>query len=100
MRPAYGKSVAKYRRQISRTSQPAAQLVRNQTAKSVVRSQHRIPFSALAQMAFPEGTAINLAILTHIDLRTAQRWLANDTEPPAAALGIVLEEIMRRLHQR
>lgn len=60
----------------------------------------RIHFRDLARMAFPNKTDANLAFLAHVDARTARRWLAGDSEPPADVLGIVLAEIMTRFHQR
>jgi hypothetical protein len=60
----------------------------------------RISFRDLAQMAFPIKTEANLAFLARVEARTARRWLADDNEPPAEVLGVVLCEIMRRFHQR
>lgn len=60
----------------------------------------RIRFVDLAAMAFPIKTEANLAFLARVDARTARRWLADNNEPPAEALGLVLCEIMRRYHQR
>lgn len=61
---------------------------------------HRIHFAELARFAWPTKTEANLAFVARVDARTARRWLAGDTEPPACALGLVLAEIMRRFHQR
>jgi hypothetical protein len=61
---------------------------------------HRIHFRELACMAFPQKTDANLAFHARVDVRTARRWLADDTEPPADVLGLVLAEIMKRFHQR
>lgn len=60
----------------------------------------RIHFRELAIMAFPKKTEANLAFMARVDPRTVRRWLADDTEPPADVLGIILAEIMRRFHQR
>jgi hypothetical protein len=60
----------------------------------------RIRFADLAAMAFPVKTEANLAFLARVDARTARRWLADNNEPPAEALGLILCEIMRRYHQR
>ena len=60
----------------------------------------RIRFADLASMAFPVKTEANLAFIARVDPRTARRWLADNTEPPAEVLGIILCEIMRRFHQR
>lgn len=60
----------------------------------------RIRFRDLAIFAFPQKTEANLAFITGYDPRTCRRWLADDSEPPAEALGAVLAEIMRRFHQR
>ena len=86
----------------SRVSQDEA--IEKQGAKSVrpvarINGQ-RIHFAELASMAFPQKTDANLAFLASVDMRTARRWLADDTEPPADVLGIILAEIMRRFHQR
>ena len=70
-------------------------------AKPVRRiNGQRIRFADLAAMAFPVKTEANLAFVARVDPRTARRWLAGDTEPPAEALGSILCEIMRRYHQR
>lgn len=60
----------------------------------------RISFRDLAVMAFPVKTEANLAFVARVDPRTSRRWLADNTEPPAEVLGIILCEIMRRYHQR
>lgn len=60
----------------------------------------RIRFAELARMAWPQKTESNLAFLARVDARTARRWLADDNEPPAEVLGIILAEIMKRFHQR
>lgn len=60
----------------------------------------RIHFRDLARMAFPEKTESNLAFFARVEARTARRWLADDNEPPADVLGLVLAEIMKRFHQR
>ncbi len=71
------------------------------TAKPVRHiNGQRISFRDLAVMAFPNKTEANLAFLARVDARTARRWLADNTEPPADALGLILCEIMRRYHQR
>jgi hypothetical protein len=60
----------------------------------------RIRFADLARMAWPQKTEQNLAFIARVDPRTARRWLSDDNEPPADALGIILAEIMKRYHQR
>lgn len=60
----------------------------------------RIRFADLARMAWPQKTESHLAFIARVDARTARRWLADDNEPPAEALGIILAEIMKRYHQR
>lgn len=60
----------------------------------------RITFRDLAMFAWPRKTDVFLSDLTGYDARTCRRWLANATEPPAEALGVILGEIMRRFHQR
>ena len=80
------------------------QIQRENTDKSVrpvtrINGQ-RIHFRDLARMAWPNKTEQNLAFVARVDPRTARRWLSDDNEPPADALGIVLAEIMKRFHQR
>src|SRR4051812_41448753 len=58
----------------------------------------RIRFADLARMAWPQKTEQNLAYLARVDARTARRWLADNNEPPAEVLGIILAEIMKRFH--
>lgn len=60
----------------------------------------RIRFADLARFAWPTKTEANLAFFLKVDPRTVRRWLADDNEPPADALGVVLAEIMKRFHQR
>jgi hypothetical protein len=60
----------------------------------------RIYFADLARFAWPRKTEANLAFIAKVDARTARRWLAGHTEPPAAALGGILAEILMRYHQR
>jgi hypothetical protein len=90
--------------QISQASAHDGEVVEEQRAKSVRPvtriNGERIHFAQLACMAFPRKTDANLAFFAKVDVRTARRWLADDTEPPADVLGLVLMEIMRRFHQR
>lgn len=58
----------------------------------------RISFRDLAKFAWPNKTEQFLSFLTGYDARTCRRWLANQTEPPADALGVILCEIMSRYH--
>ena len=60
----------------------------------------RISFRDLAKFAWPQKTDQFLSHLTGYDARTCRRWMANQTEPPAEALGAILQEIMRRFHVR
>jgi hypothetical protein len=81
----------------------APQLVDEPSAKPVhVRriNGQRISFSDLAHMAWPGKTEANIAFIAKVDPRTARRWLADDSEPPADVLGAILCEIMRRYHKR
>lgn len=110
MRNVYGGSVAGARKvsgQILHDVKPDSEFKQNQQVSSdrIVRpvtriNGHRISFRDLALMAFPKKTEANLAFATGYDPRTCRRWLADDTEPPAEALGAVLAEIMKRFHQR
>jgi hypothetical protein len=107
MRVVYGGSAAGSNRVEGRNSREAiepSQATEISDAKSVravtrINGQ-RIHFRDLACMAFPTKTDANLAFFARVDARTARRWLADDTEPPADVLGLVLAEIMKRFHQR
>ena len=68
--------------------------------KVVQLNSARIQFKDLARFAWPTKTEYFLAELTGVDPRTCRRWLSDQNEPPADALGVVLCEIMRRFHQR
>lgn len=72
------------------------------TVKSVRPVTHingaRITFRELAKFAWPQKTEQFLSFLTGYDARTCRRWLADQTSPPADALGVVLCEIMKRYH--
>ncbi len=68
--------------------------------KVVQLASARIRFRDLAKFAWPSKTEHHLAHITGYAVRTCERWLADNTEPPAEALGAVLCEIMRRFHQR
>jgi hypothetical protein len=110
MRIVYGNSVAGTRKadgQNLQAPRPSEQIQQNQIERPdrIVRpvtriNGARIHFRELALMAWPKKTEANLAFHTHYDPRTCRRWLADDTEPPADALGVVLAEIMQRFHQR
>jgi len=107
MRVVYEGSGIGTRKTDGRDLQPGADLgevVDEQHAKSVRPitriNGHRIHFRELAFMAFPQKTDANLAFIARVDVRTARRWLSDDTEPPAAILGVILAEIMKRFHQR
>ena len=107
MRVVYESSEVGTRETGGRVLRPDAddtEVVGEQRAKSVRPvtriNGHRIHFRELALMAFPQKTDANLAFVARVDVRTARRWLSDDTEPPAAILGVILAEIMRRYHQR
>lgn len=59
----------------------------------------RITFKDLALFAWPQKTEFFLSQITGCDPRTCRRWLADQNEPPADALGAILGEIMRRYHR-
>lgn len=90
--------------QILQAARKVAEAESNQrvsTDKNVrVLNRERIRFRDLALFAFPRKTEANLAFATGYDPRTCRRWLADDSEPPAEALGAVLAEIMRRYGRR
>src|SRR4051812_33856576 len=106
MRAVFGGSLAGARKidgQELRDDQPAEVSQRKQSQradKSVRPSGPPIRFRDLAVMAFPNKTEANLAFVAGVDARTARRWLADDNEPPAEALGIILAHIMSRYSQR
>lgn len=110
MRTVFGGSVAGARRIDGHSLQspaPAAEIKQNQrestdrNVRPVTRiNGQRIYFRDLARMAWPQKTEQNLAFVARVDARTARRWLADDNEPPADVLGIILAEIMKRFHQR
>lgn len=81
------------------TSSAAARRSNFQDGISVVKEippvERRISFRDLAKMAWPTKTEFELARLTGADPRTCQRWLADDTEPPADAAMHVINEITR-----
>lgn len=83
-----------------RRKSEAQRIQRQDPDRSVRPSGPPISFRDLAYMAFPNKTEANLAFATGYDPRTCRRWLADNTEPPAEALGAVLAEIMKRFHQR
>ena len=85
---------------VSETEQPQQKQSKNM-ARNVSRiNGQRISFGDLARFAWPKKTEAQLAFFLKVDPRTARRWLAHSTEPPADALGVVLAEIMKRFHQR
>ena len=110
MRTVYGNSLADTTRvdgQVSRREPQVPQTQQKQQARPdksvrpITRiNGERIRFRDLALLAWPKKTEANLAFISGYDPRTCRRWLADDSEPPAEALGIVLAEIMRRFHQR
>jgi len=104
MRAVFGGNREKIDGQILPTSLDQDELVGKSGAKPVrpvtrINGQ-RVYFHDLARMAWPDKTESHLAFVARVDARTARRWLAEDSEPPAAVLGVILAEIMRRFHQR
>lgn len=110
MRAVFGGSLAGARKidgqslPSARSKTEARQNQQVEPAKSVRASAgtggNRIHFRDLALMAWPAKTENHLAFYGRVDVRTARRWLADDSEPPAEMLGVILAEIMRRFHQR
>lgn len=110
MRIVYGKSVAGARKAEGQSLQSDASDEHSEQNQASMPARpvrpitrlngERIRFRELAIMAFPKKTDANLAFVARVDARTVRRWLADDTEPPAPVLGIILAEIMRRFHQR
>jgi hypothetical protein len=102
MRAVFGGSLAGARKidgQQLRSDRPAEVPQRKQSERAD-KSVQPISFRDLAVMAFPTKTEANLAFVARVDARTARRWLADDNEPPAEALGIILAQIMSRYSQR
>lgn len=64
-------------------------------AKEIGPVERRISFCDLARMAWPHKTEDHLSAATGYDKRTCQRWLAEDSEPPAHAAVLVLNKITR-----
>lgn len=88
--------------QVWRGESVARQTQRNQRDESAKRVRpvtringRRIRFRELAQLVFPHKTDVHLAFHARVDARTARRWLADGSEPPAEVLAILLAEIMR-----
>lgn len=79
-------------RAYGRWSNPAPDKIATTIPQPVERG---ISFRDLARMAWPHKTEIHLAAILHCDVRTAKRWLADDSEPPADAAMVVINEITR-----
>ena len=76
-------------------------IVRGGPKLAVVRANgEAITFRELALMAWPQKAEAHLSYLTGYDKRTCRRWLAGETGPPADALGVVMQEILRCFHMR
>src|SRR5258707_5471552 len=100
MRVVYGGSGAGTRKvggQISQNEDSADRIVQSPAGQRPIThiNGERIRFRDLARFAWPTKTEFFLAELTRVDPRTARRWLADDNEPPADALGVILCAIMR-----
>lgn len=102
MRAVFGGSLAGARKIDGRNLRAGvpAEVPERKQSGSTDRNVQPISFRDLAVMAYPNKTEANLAYLGRVDARTARRWLADDNEPPAEILSIILCEIMRRFHQR
>lgn len=53
-------------------------------------------FREVCKIIWPEGTERTLALIGGVDDRTARRWLAGETEPPALIYAAILSELTKR----
>lgn len=53
-------------------------------------------FGAVAKLLWPDKTAATLAVIAGKNVRTAERWLSGEFEPPAAVIAALIVEITKR----
>jgi hypothetical protein len=53
-------------------------------------------FGAVAKLLWPNKTAATLASLAGANIRTAERWLSGEFEPPGVIIAAVIHEITKR----
>lgn len=56
----------------------------------------RTNFYGVAKVLWPDNTAAELATLTRRDVRTAERWLSGEFDPPLCLAEAVLRETFKR----
>lgn len=53
-------------------------------------------FGPVAKLLWPHKTAAHLASIANTQVRTAERWLSGEYEPPAIVIAAVIVEITKR----
>jgi len=53
-------------------------------------------FGPVAKLLWPVKTAFVLAEMSGRDVRTAERWIAGEFEPPGVIIAAVIQEITKR----
>lgn len=74
--------------------------IEGQISTAADKNVRPITFRELAQFAFPEKTEHWLSFYTECDERTCRRWMAGSNGPPGDAVGVVMQEILRRFRMR
>lgn len=52
-------------------------------------------FGAVAKVLWPRNTAAEIAAIANKNVRTAERWLSGEFEPPAVVIAAIIVEITR-----
>lgn len=52
-------------------------------------------FGAVAKVLWPHDTAAHVAAIAGRNVRTAERWLSGEFEPPAVVIAAIIVEITR-----
>jgi hypothetical protein len=80
MRTAYEESTA------------AAREIERQLSRGTTKlSRHR--FGPVAKFLWPQNTAAHVAAIAGRNVRTAERWLAGEFEPPFCVIAATMNEI-------
>ena len=73
------------------------------SATEIARRECRTPtklsvckFGAVAKLLWPVKTAYVLAEIADTKVRTAERWLSGEFEPPAIVIAAIIVEITKR----
>lgn len=53
-------------------------------------------FGPVAKLIWPEKTAAAIAHIAGKEIRTAERWLSGEFEPPAIVIAAIIVEITKR----